>query len=155
MRRKMPSFLFNPIEAPWGDYGRILYHGMSMHEPRLGGKIRLERTGPEIFPITFPIDIIVTADFRRGGHGIERRALQLGIVVFGYYKNRHDQITLASFLSFSTSVATSGTVMPAERAGGSETLRVFRRGATSTPRSSGVTISRAFFLAFMMLGRVT
>ena len=61
----MSSFLLNPIEAPWGDYGRILYHGMSMHASRFDGRIRLERTGPEIFPITFPIDVIVTDDFRR------------------------------------------------------------------------------------------
>lgn len=61
----MALFLLNPIEAPWGDHGHILYHGMSMHEPRLAGKIRLERTGPDIFPITFPFDVIVTDAFRR------------------------------------------------------------------------------------------
>jgi hypothetical protein len=38
--------------------------------------------------------------------------------------------TLASVFSFSTSVFTSGTTTPAERFGGSATLRVFRRGAT-------------------------
>lgn len=36
-----------------------------MHESRVGGNIRLERTGPEIFPITFPIDVIVTDEFRQ------------------------------------------------------------------------------------------
>lgn len=61
----MPTYVLAPIEAPWGDYGDILYHGMSMHEDRLDGRIRLERTGPEVFPITFPSDIVVTDQFRR------------------------------------------------------------------------------------------
>ena len=61
----MPSFLLKSIEPPWGDYGHLLFHGMSMHESRSDSKIRLERTGPDIFPITFPIDVIVTDEFRR------------------------------------------------------------------------------------------
>ena len=36
-----------------------------------------------------------------------------------------------------------------------ETLRVFTPGATSTPRSSGLTVSSGFFLVSMMLGSVT
>ena len=43
------------------------------------------------------------------------------------------------------SVATSGTLMPALRLGGSLTLSVVRRGATSTPRSAGLTVSSGFF----------
>ena len=65
------------------------------------------------------------------------------------------QITLASFFSLSTSVATSGTFTPAPRLGGSTTFSVFRRGVTSTPRSSGLNVSSGFFFAFMMLGSVT
>jgi hypothetical protein len=42
------------IPGDWGDYGDILQHGMSMHSPRVDGKIALERTGPFILPITFP-----------------------------------------------------------------------------------------------------
>ena len=42
------------IPGDWGDYGDILQHGMSMHSPRVDGKIALERTGPFIPPITFP-----------------------------------------------------------------------------------------------------
>jgi hypothetical protein len=61
----MPTFLLKPIAAPWGDYGDLLFHGMSMHAARLDGKIRLERTGPDIFPITFPIEVVVTDQFRR------------------------------------------------------------------------------------------
>ena len=80
-----------------------------------------------------------------------------GVVVFGDDECGHvmSQITLASFFSLATSVATSGTLMPAPRLGGSLTFSVFRRGLTSTPRSSGLTMSSCFFLAFMMLGSVT
>jgi len=44
-------------------------------------------------------------------------ASSAGVVVFGNNKYGHDQITFASFLSLSTSVATSGTLMPAPRFG--------------------------------------
>ncbi len=96
----------------------------------------------------------------RGGHGVEGRRLDGGVVVFGNDECGHGvlvslQITLASFLSLSTSVATSGTLMPALRLGGSVTLMVFRRGVTSTPRSAGLWLSSRFFFAFMMLGSVT
>ena len=89
------------------------------------------------------------------GNGIECGAFDGCVVVFSNNESGHDQITFATFLSLSTSVATSGTLMPAPRLAGSSTLRVFRRGATSTPRSSGLTMSSCFFLAFMMLGKVT
>lgn len=57
-------------EAPWGDYGNILIHGMSAHLGRKGGDegpIQLERTGPFIPPITFPGigDIIVSNDMKQ------------------------------------------------------------------------------------------
>src|SRR5690606_19774942 len=89
------------------------------------------------------------------GDGVERGALEAVVVVFGNDEDGHGQITLASFLSLFTRVATSGTLMPALRLGGSLTFSVLMRGATSTPRSSGLTVSSGFFLAFMMLGRVT
>src|SRR5660397_244202 len=57
-------------------------------------------------------------------------------------------MTFASPLSFATSVATSGTITPAWRAGGSVTLIVLRREVTSTPRSSALTVSIVFFFAF-------
>jgi hypothetical protein len=38
----------------WGDYGRILQHGMGLMLPRQDGLIVLLRTGPFIPPITFP-----------------------------------------------------------------------------------------------------
>lgn len=48
----------------WGDYGDILQHGMSMHLPRQDGNISLERTGPYIPPITFPMAIVLTSEAR-------------------------------------------------------------------------------------------
>ena len=52
-------------ESPWGDYGRILTHGMTEHLSRKEGLLQLERTGPYIPPITFPGigNIIVTSSF--------------------------------------------------------------------------------------------
>ena len=99
-------------------------------------------------------DVDVATELRGGGDGVEGGGLEAGVVVFGNDENGHDQITLASFLSLLTSSATSATRMPAERLAGSATLRVVRRGATSTPRSAGLTVSSGFFLAFMMLGSV-
>lgn len=55
--------------APWGDYGSILFDGMSAHLGRRGGDdgpIQLERTGPFVPPISFPGigDIIVTEEMK-------------------------------------------------------------------------------------------
>lgn len=57
-------------EAPWGDYGYILIHGMSNHLGRRGGDdgpIQLERTGPFVPPISFPGPghIIVTNEMKQ------------------------------------------------------------------------------------------
>jgi hypothetical protein len=61
----MDTFLLKAAMAPWGDYGRILVHGMSAHLPRLDGSIQLERTGPFLPPITFPAsDVIVSTPMR-------------------------------------------------------------------------------------------
>ncbi len=100
-------------------------------------------------------DVDFAAGLEGGGDGVEGGAADAGVVVFGDDECGHGQITLASFLSLATRVATSGTLMPALRLGGSLTLRVLMRGATSTPRSAGLSSSSGFFLAFMMLGRVT
>jgi len=58
-------------------------------------------------------------------------------------------------LSFATNSATSFTITPPLRLGGSSTFRVFKRGVTSTPSSSGRVTSSGFFFAFMMFGSVT
>jgi hypothetical protein len=58
--------LLKEVESPWGDFGHILAQGMSCHLDRQQGLIQLERTGPTIFPITFPGvgDIVVTDPFK-------------------------------------------------------------------------------------------
>jgi len=78
----MPAYRLQPIEAPWGDFGHILYQGMAMRLERANGKLQLERTGPEIFPITFPGPglVVVTDDCRRafgrsGLGGVQFRAV--------------------------------------------------------------------------------
>src|SRR5689334_7425283 len=75
------------------------------------------------------------------------------IVVFSDYQDSHDQITFASFFSFSTSSATDLTLIPALRAAGASTFTVLLVEAVETPKASGVSTSRGFFLAFMMFGR--
>ena len=66
--------------APWGDYGRILVHGMSAHLRRVDGRIQLERTAPFVPPLSMPGvgDIIVTADLRAQleGEGISGMVFQ-------------------------------------------------------------------------------
>ena len=57
-------------EVPWGDYGRILVHGMTAHlgrEKTENGRLQLERTGPFVPPITFPGigDIVVTDEMKQ------------------------------------------------------------------------------------------
>ena len=86
-----------------------------------------------------------------GGYGIQGGALQRLTIMFCDYQGGH-QITFASFFNLSTSPATSSTMTPALRLGGSSTLRVSRRGVISTPKSSGESSSMGFFLAFMILG---
>ncbi len=97
----------------------------------------------------------VATALRCGRHGVEGGALDRRVVVFCNYEGCHVQITLASFLSLATSVATSGTLMPALRFGGSVTFKVLRWFLISTPRSAGLKLSICFFLAFMMFGKVT
>jgi hypothetical protein len=55
------------IPRGWGDYGYILQHGMAAHMPIQGGKLRLERTGPYIPPISLPGigEIVLTAQAKR------------------------------------------------------------------------------------------
>jgi hypothetical protein len=55
------------IPETWGDYGRMLQHGMTSHLRRVGGLLALERTGPYIPPITLPGigDVVLTSAARR------------------------------------------------------------------------------------------
>ena len=75
------------------------------------------------------------------------------MVVFGNDEVLVIQITFASFFSLATSVATSGTLMPAPRLGGSLTFSVLRRGVTSTPRSAGLTTSSVLLLGLHDVGQ--
>ncbi|MBI5501428.1 MAG: hypothetical protein HY907_14380 [Deltaproteobacteria bacterium] len=55
-------YIVRASDAPWGDYGHILVHGMTGHLGRLDGRLQLERTGPFIPPTTHPggRDIVLT-----------------------------------------------------------------------------------------------
>jgi len=56
-------FRLMPPDAQWGDYGRILVHGMAARLPRTAeGFVQLERTGPYIPPMTFPSGAIIVTD---------------------------------------------------------------------------------------------
>ena len=104
-------------------------------------------------------NIHLTADLQRGAQGTGAVFGQGGIVVVGKEKNGHVvvsrvQMTAASVFSLSRSSATVASLMPVARVPGSSTRRTRRRGAMSTPSSSGVCWTSGFFLAFMMLGRL-
>ena len=76
-----PTNLFRlmPVEAPWGDYGHVLTHGLSARLDRQKGLIQLERTGPSIAPITLPNynDVIVT-------QGLQLALEQSGLTGFSF-----------------------------------------------------------------------
>src|SRR5450830_201929 len=95
----------------------------------------------------------VATDLRGGSHGVQGGRSHDLVVVFGDYQDSHDQITFASFFSFSTSSAIDLTLIPALRAAGASTFRVLLVEAVETPKASGVSTSSGFFLAFMMFGR--
>ncbi len=70
-------FILSKPEAPWDDYGDILYQGMAGLE---GGQLLLERTGPFIPPLSFPWSVVVTDAIRTalepcGFTGYEFRAV--------------------------------------------------------------------------------
>lgn len=62
----MSVYILRASPVPWGDYGRVLVHGVSSRLPRVDGVIQLERTGPFVPPIAFPGlgEVIVTGAFR-------------------------------------------------------------------------------------------
>ena len=66
-------------EAPWADYGDILFQGMTDHLPRRGGLLQLERTGPFMPPITFPGrgSIVVT-------DAAKRQLMSSGLIGFAF-----------------------------------------------------------------------
>src|SRR5439155_17969129 len=98
-------------------------------------------------------DMDLGAELLCRGDRVQRRLLDRAVVVLGDDENAHN--TFASLRSLSSSALASPTFMPALRFGGSATLSVARRGATSTPSASGFSVSSVFFFAFMMFGSVT
>src|SRR5215475_6860103 len=78
--------------------------------------------------------------------------LQGFVVVFGNQQRRHLQRTPASFFSLDTRSATSLTLTPPLRPGGSDVFSTSRCGETSTPVSETFFSAIGFFFAFMILG---
>lgn len=62
----MTIYILQNAEMPWGDYGDILFSGMTSHLPRKDGYLQLERTGPFVPPIAQSGvgNIIVTDTFK-------------------------------------------------------------------------------------------
>lgn len=62
----MAVHILRAAAVPWGDYGRVLAHGISKRLARANGTMQLERTGPFVPPISFPTlgEVVVTAAFR-------------------------------------------------------------------------------------------
>ena len=63
-------------------------------------------------------------------------------------------MTFASFFSLATSVATSRTLMPAARGGGSVTFSTSVRGERSTPSDAAAIVCSGFCFAYLRLGSV-
>lgn len=55
-----PYFKLASREYPWGDYGEILWNGMTQHLARSDDLLQLERTGPFVPSISFELDIILS-----------------------------------------------------------------------------------------------
>ena len=78
-------------------------------------------------------DVNVGAERQRRGQRLAGGVLYRRIVMFGNQQSGHLQKTPASFFSLDTSSATSLTLTPPLRPGGSEVLRISRWAARSTP----------------------
>lgn len=76
--------------SPWGDYGNMLFHGMTMRLGRTSepdGELQLERAGPAIPAITFPAEGILVTDHLKirmqdaGFVGVAFRKVELARIV--------------------------------------------------------------------------
>ena len=123
-----------------------------MHGDAVGGEL-LGR-GPDPASHQDPLDLpsALLRHLLRRGEGGERRLLEMPVGLLANHQDRRHQITFASACSFCTRVATSGTLIPAVRAGGGSTFSTFTLGVTSTESPWGVSSWMGFFFAFMMLG---
>ncbi|MNF86713.1 hypothetical protein D3C84_691590 [compost metagenome] len=126
--------------------GGVIGHQDLGHAGDLGGGF-----GSGAYALACDQHVDITTYLLRSGYGVEGGGCQCGVRVFSNNQDSH-QITFASFFSLSTSSATDLTLIPAWRAAGASTFRVFTVEAVETPRASGVTTSSGFFLAFMMFG---
>ena len=95
----------------------------------------------------------VAAELGGGGTRGQRRRLQVALSCSAMTRTAHRQITLASFLSLSTSSATRAD-LDAGRALGrlGDLERLQARRDVDAEIASGFSVSSGFFLAFMMLG---
>ncbi len=59
MTTKTEAYVLSPMPTPWGDYGKILVHGMSSHLERYDGLLQLERAGSRFPAITGQVHILV------------------------------------------------------------------------------------------------
>lgn len=56
-------YRLNEGQAPWGDYGSILVHGMTSHLGRdAKGRVQLERTGPWIPALSKGLGVLIATD---------------------------------------------------------------------------------------------
>src|SRR6201996_8656859 len=94
----------------------------------------------------------IAAQLGSGSQRLGGDVLQGFVVVFSNQQCRHLQRTPASFFSLDTSSATSLTLTPPLRPGGSDVFTTSRRGVTSTPPSAPAFSAIGFFFAFMILG---
>ena len=76
--------------SPWGDYGSILFHGMTMRLGRKSepnGELQLERAGPSSPPIFFPAEGVLVTDEMKSAMeqanftGVEFRTVELTRIV--------------------------------------------------------------------------
>jgi hypothetical protein len=55
------------VDGPWGEYSRVIFHGMaSLYQRGFSGELLLERMGPYVPPITFPsgVAVVVSDEIR-------------------------------------------------------------------------------------------
>ena len=105
-------------------------------------------------------NVDVGAEFESGLERIQSRRLELSIVVLCNHKNSHTcysyyQSTLAVFFKTSISSSTLFNLTPPLRAGGSITSCSSSERWPMSATSAASIATTGFFLAFIILGRVT
>lgn len=68
MSTQTPIYLLKGADGPWGEYSRVLFHGIaSLYLRGFSGELLLERMGPYIPPVTVPSGVaaVVTDELRR------------------------------------------------------------------------------------------